>query len=538
MRKFAASPRRLRAAALGLGLGLALMTGPAARAHALAQVPAYFQDRNVIGGLYGPVGIAFLPDGRLLTVECKTARVRLIVFGATPLTHGVTTIDSVATLDPEQGLWGLAVDPRWPAKPFIYVMYGALDSTLRVSRLTLTGALSDSMSGALSAVPLSRRDVLRDVPDRSSEHNGGCLRFGPDSMLYASFGDDVNPCHAMDPSQLYGVIARMDVRKLPDTPGPPDKAVIVPPDNPFANSSLPNERLVYARGLRNPFRFSIDKPTGRLFVGDVGLATYEEIDVVDAPGLNMGWPMFEGPQPYLPAACGLPVPPNLRAPAFYYGRTQPCGYTNTELCPAAVIGGLVIRNAGTSVSFPPEYDGQYMFSDFHNGFMWRLRDSLGTWVKAPPVAGQPNSSDWGLSFGTVTDYAQARDGSLYYCLSGVDFSTGLGEIHRIVHRAVALGVPRRSPAVSEFAAVYPSPARGSAMLRYVLARSATVQLAIFDALGRRMRRLVPPTSESASEYDVRWDGTDDTGRAVPPGVYVVRLGVDGEVMERRIPILR
>jgi hypothetical protein len=381
--------------------------------------------------------------------------------------------------------------------------------------------------------------VIRDAPDQYEDHNGGCLRFGPDSMLYASFGDDLAPCHAEDHSQLYGVIARMDVRKLPDTPGPPDKALIVPPDNPFVNSSLPNERLVYARGFRNPFRFDIDRHTGRVFVGDVGLLTYEELDVIDVPGANMGWPYFEGPQSYLPTQCGPVAPPGLQAPTYYYGRNQPCYYTSTELCPAAIIGGLVIRSVATPVSFPPEYDGQYLFSDFYDGFLWRIRDSLGTWVKAPPVTGQPTAIDWGRGFTGVTDYAQAPDGSLYYCIStDLEYSSRVGEIHRIVYRAPALAAPGRSSAVSEFAAIYPSPAHGSATLRYVLARPATVRLAIYDAQGRRTRQLVEPTPQFANEYRVHWDGTDDAGRAVPPGVYVARLGVGNDVSDRRIPILR
>ena len=530
------SPARF---AVALVTGVVVFAGIPRRAEPLPLVPAYFQGHTIATGLDWPIGLAFLPDGRLMFIECKSARVRMLVGGAMATTDPLGTVDSVAAASEEQGLWGLAIDPRWPVKPYIYVMYGALDSTLRVSRLTLAGALSDSTSGNLAVVPGSRRDLIRDVLDLHPEHNGGCLRFRPDSMLYASFGDDMYGCQATFPSQLYGVIARLDVRRLPDTPGPPDKALLVPVDNPFVNSPYMNERLAYARGFRNPFRFSIDRPTGRLFVGDVGWESFEELDMLNAPGLNLGWPFFEGPQAYVTTnECGTPVPGDLRSPIYYYSRTQWCPYPNPLYCEAAVVGGIVIRSVDTPVSFPPSYDGQYLFSDYYEGFVWRLRDSLGTWVKAPAEVGQPNARDWGRVFTQVSDYVQARDGSLYYTVNAQDYASESGEIDRVTYHAPSVDVPRSRASIATFAAVFPSPVRGSATLDYVLARPASVRLGVFDALGRRVRQLVPETTQTASEYRVHWDGRDEAGRAVPPGVYVARLTVDGEALDRRVPVLR
>ena len=340
-----------------------LASALATRASPLATLPAYFQDHIVAQGLDYPLPLAFLPDGRLLTVESKTARVRMIVQGAIASTDPVTTIDSVATDGGEQGVWGLAVDPRWPQKPYIYVMYSALDSTIRIRRLMLAGALSDSTSGNLHLWPGSQRDVIRDAPDANAEHNGGTLRFGADSLLYASFGDDYAPCHATLTTALYGGIARMDVRRLPDSPGPPNKPLMVPAGNPFANSASIDERLIYARGFRNPFRFSIDKPTGRLFVGDVGLLNYEDIDVISAPGGNYGWPYYEGPLQYLTTECGTTAPAGLRSAAYVYDRMEYCTLPYREGCSTAIIGGLVLHHANTPISFPAEYDGSYLFSE-------------------------------------------------------------------------------------------------------------------------------------------------------------------------------
>ena len=112
---------------------------------------------------------------------------------------------------------------------------------------------------------------------------------------------------AIDSTTLFGVIARMDVRNLPDVPGPPNKALMVPPGNPYATHPNVNARLVYAMGLRNPFRFAIDPQTGGLYIADVGWLTYEEINVAPTGGIDFGWPYFEGTQVYVTNECG-PLP--------------------------------------------------------------------------------------------------------------------------------------------------------------------------------------------------------------------------------------
>ena len=523
---------------LALALAAVLECGLASTARAQADLPTEFADAGIVSGLDWPGSLAFLPDGRLLTIECKTAKIRMIVGGALAAVDPVGVVDSVATLDEEQGLAGLAVDPRWPVKPYLYVMYTGLDANLHISRLTAQGNLSSATSGNLSIVPGSRRELIRDVPDTATGHNGCCLHFGPDSMLYASFGDDMLGCLATDPTALWGVLTRLDVRHLPDAPGPPDKQLLVPADNPFVNSIWLNERLVYARGFRNPFRFTIDKPTGRIFVCDVGWESYEEVDLLDAPGLDLGWPFFEGPQPYVTTnECGVSVPTDTRLPIHYYSRAEYCPYPNPLSCAAAVMGGAVLHNVPSSpVSFPASYNGQFIFSDYYEGAIWRLRDSLGTWVRAPAVIGQPNTRDWARGFVQVSDYLQAADGSLYYALDARDFASESGEIRRITYRNLA-SVPLPSRAAAAFSAIYPSPTTGSATMLFALTKPASFEMDLYDALGRRVRQIVPRSDQAAGEHRVWWDGRDERGHLVAPGVYIARLTVDGAAMERRLPVL-
>jgi glucose/arabinose dehydrogenase len=166
----------------------------------------------------------------------------MLVGGSIASTDPLGTLDSVVTTDGEQGLLSVAVDPRWPSSPFVYLLSTATDNTIRLSRLTLGGDVSNGASGTLAVVPGSRRELLRDIVSVHTNHNGGTLRFGTDSLLWASFGEDAIDCNATDTTALYGVLARMDVRALPAGPGPPDKALLVPPGNPYASRPDPDQR--------------------------------------------------------------------------------------------------------------------------------------------------------------------------------------------------------------------------------------------------------------------------------------------------------
>ena len=505
---------------------------------AAPQLPAGFSDQVLVSGLDWPVGLAFLPDGRLFVCELKSAQVRMVVNGELAAIDPTGAVDSVEAGGEEQGLLSVAVDPRWPLKPYLYVLSTAPDSTLRISRLTATGDLGDGTSGNLALVPGSRRDLIRDIPSLLETHNGGTLRFGPDSMLYVSLGEDARACMATDTTGLFGVVLRLDVRSLPDAPGPPNKALLVAAGNPWAGSAAPNQRLVWARGLRNPFRFHIDAPTGRLFIADVGFQKYEEVDIAAQGGLNFGWPFFEGTQPFVTTECGVGPPAGIVGPVFEYDRAQYCPFPNPLSCGASIIGGVVLRPvSNSSVSFPPAYDGQYLFSDYYEGFLWRLRDSSGTWVKAPVAPGQPNSSDWARGYTQVSDYVLGPDGAVYYALNAYAYASGSGEVRRIVHNN-SVAVPGRAEPDFEFSPVFPTPSHGEATLRYVLSRAGSARLTLYDALGRRVRQLVPESEQGAGEHRARWDGRDDAGRAVAPGVYLARLAAGGRVVARRIAWVR
>jgi glucose/arabinose dehydrogenase len=498
-------------------------------AHAQAVLPTGFADVPVATTLDFPATMARMPDGRVLFTEKGTNEVRLISRMNLVVTP-VGTVDSVDNVG-ERGLLGVAVDPQFPARPYVYVQYDVLaESQIRISRFKLTGDLAYAGNGEMTWDPASRYDVLAGLPDNTSSHNGGTLRFGPDGMLYSSLGNDLAPCDAADLTQLLGKILRIDISKIPDGPGgPPDQFTIAPSNNPFLWTDNPNAALVYLKGMRNPFIYQVDPVLGDLFIADVGDATYEELDHADQPGLDFGYPFFEGPAPT--GRCpDLPVPP-VTAPIYYYDRT-------------AFLYGAVIITAGRyhapavqTSGLPAEYDGNVFVSDVGEGFLRRLVNTGGTWDIAPPVPGQPSPTDWAQNLDGVTDYFYTPEGELWYCKHTEQFVPWTGEIRRIINAAAVAGAS--APALRlEFAPPRPQPATGPVTLAWTQPDAAPVTITVTDVAGRQVRRVVDRRSESSGPHAVEWRGDGEDGRRVAPGVYFARLLVGPHSISQRLVVIR
>lgn len=408
------SPGRRPAAVVPFLLALASFLAPAP-GHGQASPPAGFSDQLVTSGLSSPVGMALLPDGRVLVAEQRNGRIRLVVNGQIASVDPVGTVPSVNTSGGERGLLGIAVDPDWPARPYVYThsTHTGSPARIRVSRFTVTGDLAGTGARTLSFDAATRYDLLTSLPDNADNHNGGTLRFGPDRMLYVSLGEDAVPCAAQDTSSLRGVILRLDVSRLPaGAGGPPDPSLLTPADNPFASSGGRNARLIWAYGLRNPFRFHIDPSTGDVFVADVGQDTWEEVSVATAGGRNFGWPRREGDASYDTGCAAVGA---LTAPIFAYDHGMGM---------SVMSAGVYRRPAGALHGFPPEFEGNYFFSDYYTGYLWRLEKNGATWRA---VSGVPGESYWATGLARVPDYFVGPDGALWYCVQNT------GQIRRIVN---------------------------------------------------------------------------------------------------------
>lgn len=254
-------------------------------------------------------------------------------------------LSSKTQVSGEQGLLGMALHPRFHENGFVYVNYIKFpEGNTVISRFTATG--SPSVAALDSELPLLVVDQVTPI------HKGGALAFGPDGYLYIGLGDGGaagDPRgNAQNLRSFLGKVLRIDVDA---TEG--GKPYAVPLSNPF-RESLSAQPEIFAYGFRNPFRFSFDLPTGRLWLGDVGQNRIEEIDIVES-GKNYGWNTLEGTRCY-PAGNSC----NRR------GMTGPVAeYDHSD--GFSITGGYVYRGSKL-----PSLNGKYIFADFVAGTVWAL----------------------------------------------------------------------------------------------------------------------------------------------------------------------
>lgn len=253
----------------------------------------------------------------------------------------------------ERGLLGLALHPKFPDDPRVFVTYTADEGGL-VSRVS-------SFVANEGALALDTEVVLLSVAQPYSNHNGGGIAFGPDGYLYTSLGDGG---YRADPhgngqnlQTLLGKLLRLDVDGVAASGSPGAQRYAIPADNPFVGGGgLPE---IYAHGLRNVWRFSFDRETGRLWAADVGQDAWEEIDIIEKGG-NYGWNAMEG------RVC---FPPNvsdckregLALPVHVYAHRSGQGGGRS------VTGGYVYRGSAL-----PHLSGGYVYADFVSGEIWQL----------------------------------------------------------------------------------------------------------------------------------------------------------------------
>lgn len=513
-------------------LTLALVMAAASPCAAAVQLPDDFLNETVVTGLQQPIAMARLPDGRLLVAEQRTGNLRLVLPGAATATAPVFTVPDLEIVGGERGLLGMAVDPEWPIRAYVYLLYSRTGGALRLVRYRVWGDVADPQSAGLEFLqPLYLFD---DIPDAEPIHNGGRLRFGPDGCLFASVGDDNTPCASADSTSRRGQIMRLEVKNLPAI----GTGQVVPPEdlepvgNPFPHSG-PYAALVYAYGFRNPWNFQVDPQLGLLYVADVGESWWEEIDEVD-PGDFMGWPWREGYKVLVRNEC---------PETGFEGANNYLGPIIAVQHPAATMAitmGLMYREqiSGTA-NWPAEYQGLYgnlLYGEYYSGWLRQARRQSGVWAPLSPVPGQPNPDDWGTGFYAAVDFMMESDGSVLW-MGQFDetFASGTGHISRIRY-VPPVDVPGASIGPRALAAA-PNPFRAATELSYTLAAGADIRLEVFDLAGRRVRTLASGRA-TAGAHRFAWDGRDDGGLALAAGVYLARLQHDGMSETLRVMRLR
>ncbi|GIW41450.1 MAG: hypothetical protein KatS3mg076_2027 [Candidatus Binatia bacterium] len=360
----------------------------------------------VASGLASPVDVQAAPldPNRIFVVE-KAGRIRVVKNGAL-LPTPFLSIEGKVSGGFEQGLLGLAFHPDYENNGRFFVNYTDTNGDTVVARYQVSADPD-------VADPASETVVLT-VDQPFSNHNAGQLAFGPDGYLYVGLGDGgsgFDPAdRAQDDTTLLGKMLRIDV----DVDAPPFRAV--PPSNPNAGAGDPLG-LVWAKGLRNPWRYSFDRLTGDLLVADVGQNEWEEIDFQPASssgGENYGWDIFEGthclePEPHFPSCPDPPV-----------GFTMPIHEYSHAGGACSVTGGYVYRGCRM-----PDLRGTYFYADWCAGFVRTFEIGPGGLAQNHADRTADLAPGGGRSIDNVTSFGQDARGELY--IADQD-----GEIFRIV----------------------------------------------------------------------------------------------------------
>jgi glucose/arabinose dehydrogenase len=552
-RRAAVSLRLLLAVTL---VGAASLVAPAptnaTRSAAGGVPPSGFSDVVAISGLVQPTTVAFAADGRVFVAE-KSGLIKVFTSLADTTPTVFADLRTQVHNFWDRGLLGLALDPQFPTRPYVYALYtydavpggtaprwGTAGATgdgcpnppgstvdgcvvqARLSRLTASG---DQMTGP-------EQVLVSGWCQQFPSHSIGTVAFGPDGALYAGAGDGAsfnyvdygqtnNPCgdppspagtDLAPPTAQGGALRSQSVRRPAGQPVTLDGTIIRVdpntgaglPGNPFASHADQNARRIIAYGLRNPFRFGVRPGTQQLWVGEVGWNTWEEInriaDVDDGVAENFGWPCYEGtvPQGGYDAAdlnsCESLYGVGQTGPFYRYNHNAKV--VASDSCPtgSSSVSGVAFENGS---NYPSDYDGALFFADASRGCIWVMKRAGGV----DPSPSQVSEFVGGA--GTPVQVLTGPGGDVFY----VDLEGG--QLHRVVYNGA------NHPPTAVISA---SPTSGAAPL--------TVN---FDGSGSSD---LDPGDSLSFAWDLDGDGQFDDSTAIAPtrtytasGTFTARLRV-------------
>ena len=493
-------------------------------------------------GLTRPVYVTNAGDDRLFLVQ-RQGVIKIITdsmqVAPTPFLNITSEVTSSGSVGDEQGLLSMVFDPEYVTNGFFYVYYinGSGSGTSRISRFHVSDDPNVADPGS--------EVILYTRVQPYSNHNGGCLQFGPDGYLYCGFGDGGSfndpQGNGQNLSSALASMIRLDVSAH-------DATYAIPPTNPFvgAQDTLPE---IWASGLRNPWRYSFDRLTGDLWIGDVGQGAWEELDfwpAGDNSGPNFGWRCREG----LVATPGVSQT-GCGAAADYVPPIAVFNHTNQNWC--SIIGGYVYRGP----SFPHLY-GKYIFTDYCagdflsstaggqldtllmtttagysafgedvNGELYVVDVSGGTVKKivdaCPMDDPQITFDGTTLSSTDATTWQWYLDGAIITGATAQNFApqvngsytvnAGFGAPCNLFSDPLVVLVTGIHSSGGNAPAIFPQPALDRMHLRAGTVTTNASQIELFDAMGRLVRTYQWPAGALEVTIDV-------SGAA--PGNYVVR----------------
>jgi cysteine-rich repeat protein len=361
---------------------------------------------TVASGLTKPTYVTAPPldPSRVFVVE-QPGRIRVIRNGAL-LPMPFLAIEDLVGSGGERGLLSVAFHPHYATNRRFFVYYNDTAGDVVIARYQATADpdVADASSGVI---------VLTISHQLHGNHNGGQLAFGPDDYLYAGTGDGGGSGDPEGSGQsdatLLGKLLRLDV----DVETPPYYAV--PSTNPFVGPGDPRDEI-WAKGLRNPWRFSFDRGTGDLYIGDVGQDTWEEVDVQPAAspgGDNYGWNVFEGRHCFSPSTgC---VDSGFVMPVLEYDHDVGCSVT----------GGFVYRGCAM-----PDLRGTYFYSDYCTSFVRTFHGVSAGLAQSEGDRTTELTTDSGVTIHHIPSFGEDARGELYF-VDRVE-PAGSGSVFRIV----------------------------------------------------------------------------------------------------------
>ncbi len=344
-----------------------------------------FNIQSFATGFTSPVDIANAGDARLFIVQ-QNGIIRIAQSNGTVNTTNFLDITSKVKNSGEQGLLGLAFHPQYATNGRFYVYYNAVGTgNITIAKYTVSVTNPDVADS-------NSEEVLLNIPKPFTNHNGGCLKFGPDGYLWIGTGDGGSggdpQNNAQNLSSYLGKMLRINVN---GTTG-----YTIPSDNPFTGTAT-NLDEIWAYGLRNPWRFSFDTTTGNIMIADVGQNTSEEINkvAVNQAGVNYGWRCYEGNDPYNTSGCAAATT-----------MTFPVATYSLAGVYCSITGGYVYRGATY-----PSLTGLYFFADY-------CADQIGTMDATNAITWSSTFSNvaftsFGVDFQNELYVASAQNGTIY-----------------------------------------------------------------------------------------------------------------------------
>jgi glucose/arabinose dehydrogenase len=415
--------------------------------------------------------------------------------------------DKVAPNWGECGLLGLAFDPDFSQNGYFYVYYTA-DEYLR----TILSRYSIDPDNPRRAIRESEK-ILMVIPQPHIFHKGGQLLFGKDGYLYVGVGDggfEHDPeNHSQNRKDLLGKILRIDVHDTTDT-----ATYGIPHDNPYAGNNLGFREEIYAYGLRNPWRFSYDRPTGNIWAADVGQVKWEEVNLIES-GKNYGWRIREGGycNDVYASECDSTDTTTLTDPVWNGSHDSVC----------CVIGGYVYR--GDTL---PELEGRYIFADFAFGKIWSLHYDSTNALRTTLIA----NSDMQIS-----TFGLDQKGELLICAFTTGIEQNPGKIFRLIPKEEEeppVGVELQQPLTQQFGitGIRPNPFTHMTTISLELESQEIIELVLFDLSGHRVRVVTYNQLMERGRHEIMVDAGD-----LPSGMYYCELSIGLDRQPQRLPLI-